>query len=266
MHLVLRGTELAKRRLIWVKESLDEQLHLALVSFTDDPAYLQSIRNACQVAGVKFSAYRCAARESSASRMLHYLNYEPSITGVLVQTPIPRHIEDTICYELERSKDVDCQSDAAIDFLQYGKPLVRPTAASAVLELLDEYGITLQDKSIGILGAGRVGHQLSELLRTRGAWARTLPGRTSPPEAAELDIIVSTIPKPHSITPAYCRGGSILIDVASCTIDGKACGSFHPDCYAKAAAYTPVPGGVGPVTVAVVLENIALQRQLNKPH
>lgn len=182
--------------------------------------------------------------------------------GIVVQLPLPegvntKHVLDAISVE----QDIDMLSEAAIQEYNSGLSLRMPPVAFAVQAIIEEYDISLDQKNIVVLGHGKlVGEPVCLWLTQQGVEYTVIDITTSEEDRAyaliNADIIISGIGVPHSITPDMIKDGVVLIDAGTSEHTGKLAGDIHPDCEAKASLYTPVPGGVGPLTIAGLYANL----------
>lgn len=174
------------------------------------------------------------------------------VDGIIVQLPLPERIAtDPVLAAIPPQKDVDGISAA---------PIVRPPVAEAVAEILARSGIDVKGKHAVVIGSGRlVGTPVAALLSTLGADVHVLTLGDSLTPLLEADIIISGAGEPGLIKPEHIKDGVILIDAGtsdSPTGEGKLAGDAHPTCAAKASLFTPVPGGVGPIAVAMIFKNL----------
>lgn len=172
-----------------------------------------------------------------------------STDGIIVQLPLPHGIEvDTVLAAIPPQKDVDGISP---------HPKVRPPVAEAVGEILVRAGIDPHGKKAAVVGSGRlVGAPVAALLANLGADVHVLTLGDSLDGLKEADIIVSGAGKPGLIQPEYVREGAVLVDAGTSESEGKVIGDADPACADKASVFTPVPGGVGPIAVAMIFKNL----------
>ncbi|MDD1662076.1 MAG: bifunctional 5,10-methylenetetrahydrofolate dehydrogenase/5,10-methenyltetrahydrofolate cyclohydrolase, partial [Methanomicrobiales archaeon] len=188
------------------------------------------------------------------------LGEDPSIDGILVQLPLPRHVEqEKVIAEIPPDKDVDGFTPVSLGRLLSGDPLFTPCTPLGVMVLLAEYGIPVEGSDAVVVGRSlEVGRPMAALLLNAGATVtvchsktRDLAGKTR-----LADILVSAVGKPGFITGPMVREGAVVIDVGISEIGGKTCGDVDfPSVEPRARAITPVPGGVGPMTIAMLMEN-----------
>lgn len=183
-------------------------------------------------------------------------------SGVVVQLPLPSHLPtQEVINLIPVEQDIDVLSDKAKeDFLQ-GKSNRIPPVARAVFEILDFYKINLQDKKILVIGNGKlVGEPVANLLKIKSIPFDVVDinsdAETREKLIANADIIISGAGDPHFIKPEMIKEGVVLIDAGTSESGGKIVGDVDPSCYEKASLVTPVPGGVGPVTLASLFLNL----------
>jgi methylenetetrahydrofolate dehydrogenase (NADP+)/methenyltetrahydrofolate cyclohydrolase len=188
------------------------------------------------------------------------LNRDPEIHGILVQLPLPKHLDERAVLEtVDAAKDVDGFTFASIGRLVENHPLFVPCTPAGILELLDREEIAIPGKRAVVVGRSEiVGKPISLLLLHRHATVTICHSRTVDlaAETRRADILVAAVGKPRMITGEMIKPGAVVIDVGINRIEGKLVGDVDFDSVAPvASAITPVPGGVGPTTVAMLLKN-----------
>ena len=190
------------------------------------------------------------------------LNRDPRVNGIIVQLPLPASIEtDVVIEAIHPAKDAD-----ALRALEEEERRVPPPVAGAVEEILERNGISPEGKHAVVVGYGRlVGKPVAQWLVDSGAHLRVIDEHTDAHISAEAllnaDIIVSGAGVPALIKPEMIKEGVVLIDAGtseSQELQGKLVGDIDPLCAEKASLFTPVPGGVGPITIAVIFKNVLL--------
>jgi methylenetetrahydrofolate dehydrogenase (NADP+)/methenyltetrahydrofolate cyclohydrolase len=224
--------------------------------------YVRNKRNACEEVGLLSRAHDLPAATSEAQLLglIAELNDDPSIDGILVQLPLPAHIDDTRVIEaISPAKDVDGFHPYNLGLLAQKRPRLRPCTPAGVMRLLQSTGVALEGKSAVVVGASNiVGRPMAlELLLARctttvcHSRTRDLRG-----EVARAEVLVVAVGKPEFIPGEWVKPGSIVIDVGMNRHEGRLVGDVgFEEARARAAWITPVPGGVGPMTVAVLLAN-----------
>ncbi|NWO06329.1 MAG: bifunctional methylenetetrahydrofolate dehydrogenase/methenyltetrahydrofolate cyclohydrolase FolD [Alteromonadaceae bacterium] len=239
---------------------------LAVVLVGTDAAsqvYVRKKREACEEAGIMSLAYDLPADTSQETleALIDELNENPAIDGILVQLPLPEHLDaDPILVKIRPDKDVDGFHPFNIGRLMQRKPTLRPCTPAGVITLLDSIDTPYKGQHAVIVGASNiVGRPMSMELLLKGATTTVCHRFTDNLEkfVGEADILIAAVGKPGIIKGEWVKPGATVIDVGINRQDnGKLCGDVDFDAAAERAAYiTPVPGGVGPMTIATLLEN-----------
>jgi len=249
---------------------------LAVILVGDDPAssiYVRNKRKACETAGVRSLSYDLPASTAQADLMslIDQLNNDPTVDGILVQAPLPSQIDDNAVIErIHPNKDVDGFHPYNIGRLAVRMPALRSCTPYGVMTLLKSTGVDLKGKNAVVVGASNhVGRPMALELLLAGCTI-TVTHRFTKDLASLLlqaDIVVVAVGKPGLVKGAWIKPGSIVIDVGiNRLVDGKICGDVEFEPAAQRAAWiTPVPGGVGPMTVATLLQNTLQAACLHDP-
>ncbi len=249
---------------------------LAVVLVGSDPAsqvYVSSKRRACNEAGILSRSYDLPADTSQHAllTLLDELNADPTIDGILVQLPLPAHIDtETIIERIHPDKDVDGFHPYNIGRLALRLPALRPCTPHGVMTLLASTGQDLKGQEAVVVGASNiVGRPMSLELLMAGCTVTTCHRFTKNLEKhlQRADIIVVAVGKPGFIKGAWVKAGATVIDVGiNRTASGQIIGDVEFDSAAQRAAWiTPVPGGVGPMTVATLLQNTLYAAERSEP-
>lgn len=241
---------------------------LAVVVIGEDPSnlsYLKGKRKDIQDCGFESKEYILPLDISGTELIerIRELSLDKSIDGILLQLPLPKHLqwyEDDIINEINPDKDVDCLHYYNLGLLYTVGTLVQPCTPSAVIRLLKEYKIDLEGKHCVILGRSNiVGKPMAMLCLQENATVTICHSKTKNLSdiTKQADIVISAIGKPNYITADMIKDGAVVIDVGiNYNSDGKLCGDVAFDEVSKKTSYiTPVPGGVGPVTRAMLMLN-----------
>ena len=239
---------------------------LAVILIGADPAsavYVGSKRRGCEEVGIKSVSQDLPADTSQIDllALIDTLNRDESIDGILVQLPLPAHIDtEAVIERIKPDKDVDGFHPYNIGRLVQRNPLLRPCTPKGVMTLLEKTGEDLHGKEAVIIGASNiVGRPMTLELLLAGCTPTTCHRWTKDLEShvRRADILVVAVGKPNFIPGEWIKQGAIVIDVGINRLDnGKLTGDVDFDVAAERAAWiTPVPGGVGPMTVATLLEN-----------
>lgn len=274
MHAkIIDGKHIAQgitdRIAIAVKTREDQGLRapgLAVILLGEDPAstvYVGNKRQACEKAGFISRSYNRSATttQNQLLTLIDNLNNDPDIDGILVQLPLPTHIESIDVIERIRpDKDVDGFHPYNIGRLCQRKPILRPCTPKGIMTLLESTGECLCGKKATIVGASNiVGRPMTLELLLAGCTTTTTHRHTTDlaTEVAQADILVVGAGKPKLVKGDWIKRGSIVIDVGINRLDsGKLVGDVEFEAASERASWiTPVPGGVGPMTVATLLEN-----------
>ncbi len=239
---------------------------LAVILVGDNPAsriYVGSKEKACQEAGFLSRVYRVPAEtaERDILKRIRMLNDDRKIHGILVQLPLPAHIRaEAVIEAIDPRKDVDGFHPYNAGRLFSGNPLHRPCTPLGILTLLDRYGIVLEGKEAVIVGRSNiVGKPLALMLLSRNATVTVCHTRTKnlPEVTRRAEILVAAAGKAEMIEAHMVRDGAVVIDVGvNRGADGRLVGDVaFAGAAEKASHITPVPGGVGPMTIAMLLKN-----------
>lgn len=251
-----------------VKELVARGLHpgLTVVRVGDDPAsaiYVRGKRKDCEEVGIRSEEHHLEASTSQAELLdlVGRLNRDPAVHGILVQLPLPDHLdEDPILEAIDPGKDADGFHPFNVGCLWTGKPAPRACTPHGVMRMLDEAGVELKGKRALVVGRSNiVGKPMAAMLLERHATVTLAHSRTADlgGEVARADVLVAAIGKAEMIRGAWVKPGAAVIDVGMNRLpDGKLVGDVEfGEASRRAGAITPVPGGVGPMTIAMLLRN-----------
>jgi methylenetetrahydrofolate dehydrogenase (NADP+)/methenyltetrahydrofolate cyclohydrolase len=239
---------------------------LAAVLVGDNPAsviYVRNKRKACEEAGIYSEEHKLPAATSQEDllNLIFRLNNDPKIHGILVQLPLPKHLDtEQVLYAISPKKDVDGLHPSNIGHLTMGSPVFVPCTPAGVMAMLDYHKIPIEGQRAVIIGRSNlVGRPVSLLLMHRNATITVCHSRTRDIGAVclEGDILIAAIGKPRFVTAEMVKEGAAVIDVGINRLpDGKLVGDVDYEPVSKKAGWiTPVPGGVGPMTIAMLLQN-----------
>jgi methylenetetrahydrofolate dehydrogenase (NADP+)/methenyltetrahydrofolate cyclohydrolase len=280
---VLDGKALAAT----IKEELKEEVdiirakggkipHLAAVLIGEDPASQVYVRNkvrSCEYVGFKSTLVRRPAEvtQEEVLEIVDQLNNDPDIDGFIVQLPLPKHIdEDAVNLAISPKKDVDGFTPVNIGRMTLGLPSYLPATPNGIMTMLERYGIETTGKEVVVLGRSNiVGTPMTILLSRKGepgnATVTMCHSRTKDmlSHTRRADILVAAIGRPEMVTADMVKEGAVIIDVGINRVEDasrkkgyRLCGDVdYAGLESKVAAMTPVPGGVGPMTVVSLLMN-----------
>jgi methylenetetrahydrofolate dehydrogenase (NADP+)/methenyltetrahydrofolate cyclohydrolase len=266
---VLSGRELARQLRAGLAARAAEltaagrQPRLAVVTANDDggsAAYVRSITAAATRDGIACEVSRTGTAAGILAALAQLAD-DPEVHGIILQTPLPEGADlATLAAAIPPAKDVDGASPESIGRLVAGLPAFAPATAEAVLALLDDHGVELRGRHAVVVGRSVVvGKPAAHLLLDRHATVTICHSRTAdlPAITRQADILVAAVGRAGLIGPGHISPGTTVIDVGTNpTADGGLTGDVDPAVARVAAALTPVPGGVGPVTTAVLLSHV----------
>ncbi len=239
---------------------------LAVIQVGNDPAstvYVGNKKKACEYTGIRSLAYEIPEEttEEELLKLVYSLNDRDDVDGILVQLPLPKHInEDRIIQAISPAKDVDGFHPQSVGALSIGEPGFVSCTPAGIIELLKRYNIQIDGKECVIIGRSNiVGKPVAMLLLRENGTVTVCHSHTADLKevARRADILVVAIGKAKFVTADYIKEGATVIDVGMDRDEnGKLCGDVDfESAVEKAGAITPVPGGVGPMTIAMLMNN-----------
>ena len=239
---------------------------LAVIQVGDDPAssiYVRNKKRACAYVGIESLSYELPEEttEDQLVKLVKELNENDNVHGILVQLPLPKHINaDTIIRTISPDKDVDGFHPESVGRLCIGEPGFVSCTPAGIIQLLKRSGIEIEGKECVVVGRSNiVGKPMSILLLRENGTVTITHSRTKDLKevTGRADILVVAIGKPKFITADYVKEGAVVIDVGMHrNEENKLCGDVDfDDIKDKVSAITPVPGGVGPMTIAMLMYN-----------
>lgn len=277
---VINGKEFAKSYRERINQEVAElvdkgiQPGLAVVLVGDDPAsqtYVNGKIKACEETGIYSKSFRLESNvtQQEVVDLVTELNQDPNIHGILVQLPLPKHMnEEAIIDTISPEKDVDGFHPISVGNLSIGKETFLPCTPHGVIELIKSTGISMEGKHAVVVGRSNiVGKPVSLLLLHENATVTMCHSRTKNLEehTRQADILVVAVGIAHLIKKEHVKDGAIVIDVGMNRLDGKLTGDVLFDEVKEVASHiTPVPGGVGPMTITMLMQNtvISARRKL----
>ena len=247
-------------------EGMERRPGLAAVRVGEDPAsqvYTRSRRKDCALCGIYHEEYVLPQDTTQPELMdlIDMLNSRADIDGILMEFPLPEHLDSrAVQLAIRPDKDVDCVNPANMGHLMLGEEALRPCTPAAVMRLLEEYGVETAGKTCVLVGRSSiVGKPLAMLMLLGDATVTICHTKTAmlAEECRRADILVTAAGEAGLITADLVKEGAVVVDIAvNRDARGALCGdTVYDQVLQKAACLTPVPGGVGPVTRAILMEN-----------
>ncbi|HKL98483.1 MAG TPA: bifunctional methylenetetrahydrofolate dehydrogenase/methenyltetrahydrofolate cyclohydrolase FolD [Mobilitalea sp.] len=272
MAIIIDGKKIAAEIKDELKEKVAElnnhniEITLCVIQVGKDPAstvYVGNKKKACEYVGIKSLAYELPEETTQEEllALVHKLNVDNSVNGILVQLPLPKHIdEDLIIQNIAIEKDVDGFHPQSVGKLSIGQKGFVSCTPAGVIELLKRYNIPIEGKECVIVGRSNiVGKPMAILMLRENATVTVCHSRTKNLKevAKRADILIAAIGKTKFITKDFVKEGAVVIDVGINRNEfNKLCGDVDfDDVLSKVNAITPVPGGVGAMTIAMLMNN-----------
>lgn len=251
------------------------EITLAVVKVGNDPASAVYVRNkekACEYVGInsKTLALPEETTEEELLNVVKKLNEDKNVNGILVQLPLPKHIDESkVLLTIDSTKDVDGFHPVNVGKMVIGEDTFLPCTPAGIIEMIKRTDIDIEGKECVVIGRSNiVGKPMAMLMLKENATVTIAHSRTKDLKEVtkRADIIVAAIGKAKFVTADYVKEGAVVIDVGMDRDEnGKLCGDVDFESVSKvASAITPVPGGVGPMTVTMLLVNCSRSVELNK--
>lgn len=265
--ILLDGKSLSAKIKDELKGSINSYVQtpiLAVITIGDDAAsevYVKNKRKACEYVGMSFLHldYASCVKEETVIRKIKQLNKDKSINGIIIQLPIPKNFNvSKIINTIAPSKDVDGLTNTQAGKLIQNEKCLMPCTPKGIMEILKEYKIDLEGKHVVIVGRSNlVGKPLMLECLNKNATVTMCHSKTKDLKSftKDADILVVAVGKKYLIDKTMVKKDSVIIDVGINRIDGKLYGDVNPNVEEVCAYLTPVPGGVGPMTVSMLLKN-----------
>lgn len=272
MAKIIDGKAISKQIKDELKEKASElkangiSVTLAVIQVGNNPAstvYVNNKKKGCEYIGIGSLSYELPeeTKEEELLNLINELNGRKDVNGILVQLPLPAHIdEDKVIKAIDPKKDVDGFHPQSVGALCIGQPGFVSCTPAGIIQLLKRSGIELAGKECVVLGRSNiVGKPMSLLMLRENATVTIAHSKTADLKEVtkRADILIVAIGRPKMVTRDYVKEGAVVIDVGiNRNEDGKLCGDVDFDDVAPvSSAITPVPGGVGPMTIAMLLNN-----------
>lgn len=242
------------------------EVTLAVIQIGQDPAssvYVRNKKRACEYTGIRSLSYELeeSTTEEALLALIDQLNQDDTVNGILVQLPLPKHIcEDDILQAISPQKDVDCFHPENVGRLCLGEHGFLPGTPSGIIQLLKRSNIEIAGKECVVIGRSNiVGKPMAMLMLREHATVTIAHSKTKDLKeiCKRADILIVSIGKSKMIDASYVKEGAVVIDVGiNRDENNKLCGDVDFETVApKCSAITPVPGGVGPMTIAMLMQN-----------
>ena len=251
------------------------EITLAVVKVGNDPASAVYVRNkekACEYVGITSRALALPEEttEEELLKVVNDLNEDKAVNGILVQLPLPKHIDESkVLLAIDSNKDVDGFHPVNVGKMVIGEETFLPCTPAGIIEMLKRTDVEISGKECVVIGRSNiVGKPMSMLMLKENATVTIAHSRTKDLKEVtkRADILIAAIGKAKFVTADYVKEGAVIIDVGMDRDEnGKLCGDVDFDLVSQvASAITPVPGGVGPMTVTMLLVNCLRSVELNK--
>ena len=248
---------------------------LAVITIGDDEAskvYVENKRKACEYVGISMMHfdYASCVKEEVVIKKIKELNKDRTVSGIILQLPLPDGFNSNkIINYISPIKDVDGLTENSMGKLLIGEEGFIPCTPKGILEILDYYKINLEGKHVVVVGRSiLVGKPIALECLKRNATVTMCHSKTKDLAhyTKEADILIVAVGKKHLIDKTMVKKGVVIIDVGITRIEKKLYGDVNPDAYELASYVTPVPGGVGPMTVAMLMKNTLIAyKKINDP-
>lgn len=244
---------------------------LAVLTIGDDEAskvYVENKRKACEYCGMSMMHFDYAdcVKESVVIRKIKELNKDKSVNGIILQLPIPKQFDTRkILNTISPDKDVDGLTDISQGKIMGGNATFIPCTPKGILEIFNHYKIDLEGRHVVVIGrSDLVGKPIMLECINRNATVTMCHSKTKDLKkfTKDADVLIVAVGHKHLIDKSMIKEGAVIIDVGITRIEGKIYGDVNPDVEEKASYVTPVPGGVGPMTVAMLLKNTLIGYKL----
>ena len=272
MAEIISGKELSKtiredvkNQVIALEEKYGKTPHLAVVLVGDDPAsqsYVRAKHRACKKAGIRSSSFIKpeSTQEEELLAIIDSLNEDDDVHGILVQLPLPKHIdEDKVIDRISIEKVVDGFHPLNVAYMHLWRNAILPATPKGIITMIESTNIDIEGKEALIIGRSNiVGKPAAMLLMKHNATVTIAHSRTKnlKEKCLRADIIVAAVGRAGTVTKDMVKPGAVIIDVGVNRVDGKLVGDVDFENVKDVASYiTPVPGGVGPMTITSLLQN-----------
>ena len=278
---IIDGKAIAEQNLSKLKQEILKRENegirppcLAVILVGDDPAssiYVNKKKSACENVGIKSISHHLATKtsQSDLNGLIKTLNQDKSVDGILVQSPLPKHLNERLIIDLiSPNKDVDGFHPINVGLLAIKSPKLRPCTPYGIIRMLKAANINLEGLDATVVGASNnVGRPMVLELLLAGCTVTSCHSRTKNIEqkVKNAQLLVVGVGRPEMIKGSWIQDGAIVIDIGITRVGNKLTGDVEFDEAQKKASYiTPVPGGVGPMTVSTLMENTLQAQKLSE--
>ena len=275
--MILNGKKLRDELLVQYKEKIKEEklnITLAIILVGNNEAsklYIKNKEKYCTEVGIKVDKYLLDedTSEEVLINLIKDLNEDEKVTGIILQSPVPNGIDFDKCSGMILpSKDVDGFTKDNVYNLYLNKKSILPCTVKGIIKLLEYYNIEINGKNVAIIGRGNiVGKPLAMALENRNATVSLLHSKTKDLKmfTKDADIVVVACGIPKLLKKEMVKEGSVVIDVGISRVDGKIVGDIDFDNIKDIALFvTPNPGGIGPMTIAMIIDNLIEMGEVNE--
>lgn len=254
-------------------KSKGTEISLAVIQVGNDPAssvYVNNKKKACEYVGINSLAYELPEEttQDELLNLIEQLNGKKEVNGILVQLPLPKHIdEDKVIQAIDPKKDVDGFHPQSVGALCIGQPGFVSCTPAGIIQLLKRSGVKIEGKECVVIGRSNiVGKPMAILMLRENATVTIAHSKTQNLQeiCKRADILIAAVGRPKMITKDYVKEGAVVIDVGiHRNADNKLCGDVdYGDVAPVCSKITPVPGGVGPMTIAMLMSNCVASAEL----
>ncbi len=267
-QLILNGKELAKiteeklrQKMVELKEKSGKDAVLATIIVGNNPAsqmYVKMKANACERVGLRSLKVELGEETSTEEllEVIEKLNADESVDGILLQHPVPKHIDERLCFNsISPKKDVDGVTSAGFGAISMSEDAYASATPLGIVRILDHYGINVEGKHAVVIGRSAIlGKPIAMMLLNKNATVTVTHSKTVDLEkiVKTADIVVACVGKPKFVKKEWVKLGAVVIDAGY--NEGNVGDVDLENVSAVASAYTPVPGGVGPMTIISLIE------------
>lgn len=274
--MIIDGKELQEKKVNEFSNlvrNINDKLKLVVIQVGDDPAsgiYVNNKRKMCERVGIDFEHIKYdIVLENELIKKIEELNADQSVTGILVQLPLPNDIDEKrVIDTIDPLKDVDGLTTSNVGKLFSGENGIVPCTALGVMEILESVNINLEGLNVVVVGRSRlVGLPLVKLLLNKNATVTVCHSKTKnlKEKTNKADVLIVAVGQKHFIKDDFVKDGAVVIDVGINRVDGKLYGDCDFESIKEKCSYiTPVPKGVGPLTVVMLINNVIMAHNLQK--